>query len=182
MSACLKLVGFCDSDGEGNPNYRHFTSGHCFEISDGSCFICMSFPRQQTVALSSTETDCVIISLASQECVYPLSLVNIIDVALDGAVLLRGDNEEAFKLAQSSRSKHIDIRYQFVRDLVEREVLQLPTDQNNADFLTKTLGGPKFNQILFDLFSQSVAHHLGGVLKINETVHFPRSLQACWSR
>ena len=55
----------------------------------------------------------------------------------------------AIKLAQNpvthSRSKDIDIRLHFVRDPMEREVIQLryiPTDKNIADILTETLGRP----------------------------------------
>ena len=106
------------------------------------------------------------ISLASQECVYLLSLVKSLGLDLDGPILLQGDNHGAIKLAQNpithNRSKHIDIRHHFVRDLVEREVIQLqykPTDQNIADILTKALGRPKFNQFRCDLFCPSVQHH-----------------------
>ena len=106
------------------------------------------------------------ISLASQECVYLLSLVKSSGVDIGGSILLQGYNHGAIKLAQNpithSRSKHIDIRHHFVRDLVEREVFQLhyiPTDQNIADILTKALGSPKFNHLICDLFCQSVQHH-----------------------
>ena len=141
-------------------------SGYCFRISDGSSVICWSSRKQQTVALSSTEAEYMSISLASQECVYLLSLVKSLGLDLGGPILLQGDNNGVIKLAQNpitnSRSKHIDIGHHFVRDLVEREVIQLryiPTDQNIADVFTKTLGRPKFNQFRCDLFCQSVQHH-----------------------
>ena len=128
--------------------------------------ICWSSRKQLTVALSSTESECMSISSSSQECVYLLSLVKSLGLELDCPILLQGDNHRAIKLAQNpithSRSKHIDIRHQFVWDLVEREVIQLryiPTDQNIADILTKALGRPKFNQFRCDLFCQSVQHH-----------------------
>ena len=105
------------------------------------------------------------IPLASQECVYFLSLVKSLGLDLDGPTLFQGDNHGAIKLAQNtithSRSKHIDIRHHFVWDLVEREVIQLryiPTDQNIADILINALDRPKFNQFRCDLFCQSVQH------------------------
>ena len=165
-SECLKLDGFCDSDWGGDPNDRRSTSGYCFKISDDSSVICWCSRKQQTVALSSTEAEFMSISLASQECVYILPLVKSLGLDLDGPILLQGENHGSIKLAQNpithSRSKNIDIRHHFVRDLVEREVIQLqyiPTDRNIADILTKALGRPKFNQFRCDLFCQSVQHH-----------------------
>ena len=106
------------------------------------------------------------ISLASQECVYVLSLVRSLGLDLDGPILFQDENHGAIKLSKNpithSRSKHIDIRHHFVRDLVEREVIQLryiPTDQNIADNFAKSLSRPMFNQFTCDLFCQSVQHH-----------------------
>ena len=45
------------------------------------------------------------------------------------------------------RSKHIDIRYHFIRDMVQRGVVRLDhlgTDEQVADILTKPLGKVKF--------------------------------------
>ena len=165
-SECLKLVGFCGPDWGGDPNDRRSTSGYGFKISDDSSLICWSSRKQQTVALSSTEAEFKSISLASQKCVYLLSLVKSLGLDLGGPILLQGDNHGAIKLAHNtitySRSKHNDIRHHFVQDLVEWEVIQLqdiPTDQNIPDILTKALGHPKFNQFRCDLFCQSVQHY-----------------------
>ena len=105
------------------------------------------------------------ISSAAQESVYLLSLCNSLGLYQGGAVLLNVDNQGAIKLAQHpithSRSKHIDIRH-FVRDLVERKVIQLeylPTDQNLANILTKAFAGPKFIQLRCGLFGLAVQSH-----------------------
>ena len=76
-SDCPKLVGFCDSYWGGDPNDRRSTIGYCFKFSNDSSVICWSSRKQQTVALSSTEAEYMSISLASQECVYVLSLVKV---------------------------------------------------------------------------------------------------------
>ena len=56
------------------------------------------------------------------------------------------DNQAAIFMANnsadSSRTKHIDVRFHFVRDAVLREEIVLtycPTDQNTADVFTKPL-------------------------------------------
>ena len=130
-SQCLNLVGFWESDWGGDPNDRRSLSGYCIKISDDSSVICWSSRKQQTEALSSTEAEYMSISLASQGCVYLLSLVKSLGLDLDCPVLLQRDNHEAIKLAQNPithsrcHQKHIAIRHHFVRDLVEREVNQL---------------------------------------------------------
>ena len=62
-------------------------------------------------------------------------------------MLLQTDNQTAQKLsageASSQRTKHIDIRHHFIRDEVSKEVLEvkwIPTDEQLADMLTKSLG------------------------------------------
>ena len=60
------------------------------------------------------------------------------------------DNQAAICMANNSadsaRTKHIDVRFHFVRDAVLREEIVLsycPTDQNTADVLTKPLAEDK---------------------------------------
>jgi hypothetical protein len=53
-------------------------------------------------------------------------------------------------LVQHSRTKHIDIRHHFLRDLVESMVVSLsfiPTENQLADILTKPLDGSRFESL-----------------------------------
>ena len=69
---------------------------------------------------------------------------------LDTTVILC-DNQSGIRLSENpmfhDQSKHIDIRYHFVQDMVQRGVVRLHhigTDQQVADILTKPLGKVKF--------------------------------------
>ncbi|OUC41952.1 hypothetical protein D917_10565 [Trichinella nativa] len=60
------------------------------------------------------------------------------------SVVLQSDNQSALKLARNpafhAGTKHIDIRYHFIREAAERkdvELRYLPTEQMVADVLTK---------------------------------------------
>ena len=69
---------------------------------------------------------------------------------LDTIVILC-DNQNGIRLSENlvfhDRSKHIDIRYHFVRDMVQRGIVRLHhigTDEQVVDILTKPLGKVKF--------------------------------------
>ena len=64
------------------------------------------------------------------------------------------DNTSALNLSknlvQHSKSKHIEMRYHFIRDLVEERVVCLEfihTDNQKADIFTKPLDGPRFESL-----------------------------------
>ena len=69
---------------------------------------------------------------------------------LDTTVILC-DNQNGIRLSENpvfhDRSKHIDIRYHFIRDIVQRGAIRLDhigTDEQVVDILTKPLGKVKF--------------------------------------
>ena len=66
-------------------------------------------------------------------------------------IVVREDNAGAISLANnplsSARSRHIDVRYHFLREKVaegEIMVLHVPTEKQRADMLTKPLTGKLF--------------------------------------
>ena len=53
-------------------------------------------------------------------------------------------------LVQHSKIKHIEIRYHFIRDLVERKIMVLeyiPIERQNVDIFTKPLDRSKFETL-----------------------------------
>jgi hypothetical protein len=77
-------------------------------------------------------------------------LVALFDQELEPTII-HCDNQSGIKLSENpvfhDRSKHIDIRYHFIRDCVQRGAVQLqyvPTDEQVADILTKALMKGKF--------------------------------------
>ena len=64
------------------------------------------------------------------------------------------DNSSAINISknpvQHSKTKHIEIRYHFIRDLVERKIVCLeyiPIERQNADIFTKPLDRSKFETL-----------------------------------
>ena len=69
-------------------------------------------------------------------------------------VTIRIDNQSGIALTKNTvfhgRSKHIHSRYHFIRECVERELIEVehvPGTEQKADILTKALGRIKFKEM-----------------------------------
>ena len=103
------------------------------------------------MALSSAEAEYMAVSTALCEAIWLRKLlVNLFKRRMEATRVLC-DNQSCIKLSKNpifhDRSKHIDIWCHFVRDCVQRGVVQLsyiPTGAQVANILTKALGRTKF--------------------------------------
>ena len=147
----FQVSGFTDSDWGSNPDDRRSVSGFCFSLNVQSGPISWNSKKQATVALSSAEAEYLAMSTACQELVFLRSLMSDLGFPPVGPSDLLGDNKGAIALADNptshKRTKHIDIRHHFLRDLVATKQIRIshvPTEDNTADLFTKALPGPKF--------------------------------------
>lgn len=137
----VELTGFVDADWASDSLDRKSYTGFCFVMS-GSVISWQS-KKQKTVSLSSTEAEYVALSEASREAVYLRNLM----YELTGRkcmIKLKCDNQSALKLATShqahARSKHIDVRFHYVKDAVKSKLINIEyisTQEMPADLLTK---------------------------------------------
>jgi hypothetical protein len=145
----VKLQGYIDSDWASSVVDRKSTLG-CF-FSLGSMMISWFSRKQTSVALSSTEAEYMAISMTSCVAIWLRKLLaGLFDQELDPMVICC-DNKSCFKLSGNpvfhDRSKHIEIRYHFIQDKVQKGAMKfqyIPTDQQVADILTKPLEKGKF--------------------------------------
>eukprot|EP00733_Pompholyxophrys_punicea_P000254 Pompholyxophrys_punicea_v1_NODE_55_length_4195_cov_3.523671.p1 type:complete len:835 gc:universal NODE_55_length_4195_cov_3.523671:1568-4072(+) len=142
------LFGYCDSDWAGDKNTRRSTSGYLFFFAGGP--VSWRSSLQRTVALSSTEAEFISAALAVQECLWLRSLLTELNIELE-TTILNEDNQGCILLSlhQNShqRTKHIDVRYHFIREAVNKKAVTLQyctTEENLADILTKPLVGLRF--------------------------------------
>ena len=139
------MHGFTDSDWA----TRHSTSGWVFVLS--SAALSWGSKRQQSIALSSCEAEIMAASEAAKEAVYLKRFAEELELATSEPIELFEDNKGARDLAYNpehhSRSKHIERRHFYIRELVESGELVVPyvkTDDNLADFFTKPLSAKRF--------------------------------------
>jgi hypothetical protein len=145
----VRLVGYTDSDWAGCVSDRKSTSGCCFGL--GSAVVSWFSRKQKSVALSSAEAEYMAASQASCEALWLRKmLIGLFGVQLRPTVIFC-DNQSCIKLSENpvfhDRSKHIEIRYHFIRDYVQRGAVELQyisTEEQVADILTKALSMGKF--------------------------------------
>ena len=124
----ISIVGFSDSD-FGSSEDRKSVSGFCFQFQLDSSLISWKSQKQRTIALSSCEAEYVAITYAVQESKF-LKMLLCEMLSVDSVEVKIGvDNQSALALANNpichQRSKHIDVKYHFIRDEVERGNVKL---------------------------------------------------------
>jgi len=138
------LVGYTDSDVGGDLVGRRSTAGMAFYL--GESLITWCSQKQKTVALSSCEAEFMAAALAVVQALWLRSLMSEITPREPKKVTLFIDNNSAIALMKNpvfhGRSKHIDIKYHFIRECVERgqiAVKRVCTEGQKTDALTKPL-------------------------------------------
>jgi hypothetical protein len=154
-SSSLSLLGFSDVDFAGCRVDRKSTSGTCQFL--GSLLVSWSSRKQSGVAQSTTEAEYV----AAASCCSQLLWITytLSDFGEECShVPLMCDSTSAISVAKNpvlhSRTKHIEVRYHFLRDNVEKENIDLilvPLEKQLADILTKRLDQATFAHLRGEL-------------------------------
>ncbi|KAE8686500.1 cytochrome P450 71A9-like [Hibiscus syriacus] len=136
------LTGYVDADLAENVDIRRSTTGYVYTL--GGTAVSWVSQLQKIVALSTTEAEYVAVTEASKEMVWLQSFLEELGKKQENNILYC-DSQSAIHLAKNpsfhSRTKHIQLRYHFIRSLLEDGILKLEKisgAQNPADMLTKT--------------------------------------------
>lgn len=145
-----ELEAFSDADYAGDIATRRSTSGSVFKYCGGA--IAWTSAKQRSVALSTTEAEFVAASEATKELIWLKRLFS--EISDNQNVVLFIDNQSAIKLIKNpefhNRSKHIDVRYKFVREkyqLGELNVNYINSENQEADLFTKVLPKTRFETL-----------------------------------
>lgn len=122
------LIGYCDSDWGGCSTSRKSTEG--FVLLNDCTAVSWKSKKQTIVALSTCEAEYIAISSITKEAMWLSRLRSeILRDDLRNAVQLYIDNDGAVVLAKkhatSQRTKHIDIKYHFIRQAIENNDVSL---------------------------------------------------------
>ena len=135
------MLGYSDADWANDLDDRHSTTGNVFTMSGGG--ISWLSQKQATVALSTAEAEYIALGSATQEAIW---LHQLLRIDTKGSIEILEDNQSAIAMAKNSvahkRTKHIDIKHDFIRETVQAGTINLsycPTADMLADIFTKQL-------------------------------------------
>ena len=149
----LNLIAFSDSDWASSVEDRRSTTGYCFSLTKQGPAISWKSKKQATVALSTCEAEYMGLAATTQESLYLSQLLSGMDNREYSGTKIYGDNQGAIALSKNpvnrQRSKHIDVRYHFIRTTLSEgkiDLIYCPTEDMVADILTKPVGRVRMNK------------------------------------
>ena len=147
-----ELSAYTDSDYARDIDDRKSTSGYVFMMSGGA--VAWASKKQPVVTLSTTEAEYVAAAFCASQCIWMQQILKQIEDNMSKCVRVRCDNSSTIKLANNSvfhgRSKHIDVRFHFLRDLTKRGTIAIEycrTEDQLADVMTKPLNLDQFEKL-----------------------------------
>lgn len=140
----VELIGYADANWAEDRQTRKSNSGYVFFLNGGVISWCCR--KQTCVSLSSTEAEYIALSEACQETLWLRRLLQDMHQDINSATTIYEDNQSCLCMVKggkfSNRTKHIDTKYHFVKDCVDKQLIECkycPTDIMVADLLTKPL-------------------------------------------
>jgi hypothetical protein len=122
-----ELMAYTDSDYAGDVDDRKSTSGYVFLLSEGA--VSWSSKKQPVVALSTTEAEFVAAASCACQGVWMRRVLEKLGHPQGKCTTVLCDNSSTIKLSKNpvmhGRSKHIDVRFHFLRDLTRDGVVEL---------------------------------------------------------
>jgi hypothetical protein len=167
----VHMEGYSDADWAGDATDRKSTTGYVVHVNGN--VVSWGMKKQPTIALSTAEAEYMAISLTVQEILWIKQLLKEmmfqvyntsesikrnmnqeVHQVSPHAVPLWCDNQAAIAISNNDvhhqRTKHIDIRHHYVRDMVKRGeivIAWIPTEKQIADVLTKALGSILYTRL-----------------------------------
>ncbi|WVY99308.1 hypothetical protein V8G54_025378 [Vigna mungo] len=148
----LMLVGYSDADFGGDEDERKSTSGSVYFLNNAP--VSWSSKKQTVIALSSCESEYVAGCNTVCQGLWLSEILKYLMTKTEDCIELKMDNTSAISLAKNpvshGRSKHIDVKYHFLRDMVNRGKFELSycrTELQLANIFTKALSRERFKHL-----------------------------------
>ena len=144
-----ELIGYCDSDYAGDLDDRKTTSGFIFFLGNNP--VAWNCSKQKVIALSSCEAEYISSTMSVCQGIWISRFMHELSGCEEKCFDLCIDNKSTIDISRNpvhhGRTKHIDVRFHFIGKCVEegKVILRyIRTEEQVADFFTKSLGTSKF--------------------------------------
>ena len=126
-SLICPLLVFFYSDWAGNADDRKSITGECFYVV--AILVAWMSKKQNFVSLSTAEAEYIVAGSCCSQLLWMKKFLTDYGISQD-TMDVYSDNSTAIdiskNLVQHSKTKHIEIKYHFIRDLVERKIVVYP--------------------------------------------------------
>ncbi|XP_073152743.1 secreted RxLR effector protein 161-like [Henckelia pumila] len=120
------VIGYCDSDYAADLDKRRSLTGYIFTV--GGNVVSWKSSLQHVVALSTTEAEYISLTEAVKEALWIKGFVTEMGQEQHSTTIF-SDSQSAIHLSKNTmfheRTKHIDVRLHFVRDIISRKLIQV---------------------------------------------------------
>jgi hypothetical protein len=139
-----RMTVYTDSDWAGDKETRHSVSGYVLFLLNVP--ILWKSHLQRTVSLSSSEAEYIAISEAAKEIKFVAQILDSIGIKVQVPIIFNVDNVGAIfmleNVSATSRTRHVDARYHYVRKFTSEGFLKIifvKSADNKADMFTKNV-------------------------------------------
>ena len=123
-------------------------------VTVGKSYVSWFSSTQNIITLSTTEAEYVALGDGVKEALFVKGVLSFIIPSIsENCIKVFVDNDGAISLANnplsSARTKHMDVRFHFIRELTRSKTISVeyvPTKEQRADILTKALTGAIFKE------------------------------------
>ncbi|KAK6128742.1 hypothetical protein DH2020_037497 [Rehmannia glutinosa] len=146
------LEGYSDANWISDSDEIKSTSGYIFTLGGGT--VAWKSAKQTIIAKSTMESECVALELAGNEVEWLRNFLADIPLCSKPtpSIVMHCDCQQRITISKNktfnARTKHIDIRHHFIRDLVEKDLIHIDhvsTENRIIDILTKSLDFERFS-------------------------------------
>lgn len=144
----LNIQVYCDASFAPDEHNRRSRTGYVVTINKAP--VAWKSQLQSIVAQSTSESEYIALCDAVREAVYVRRVMEAMDITHEGPIIVFEDNQVTKRMAEevsTRRSKHIDIRYHYVRSQVAAGAVVIKDCRSAdmiADLLTKPLPRSQF--------------------------------------
>jgi hypothetical protein len=138
------LTAYTDSDWAGDKDNRHSVSGYSIFLN--GAVVLWKSKLQKPLALSSAEAEYYALCEAAKDVKYISMVLRSLGIEIDLPITIYCDNVGAIFMTENasatSRTKHVDARYHYVREFVEDgfiRIIFVKSENNKSDWFTKNV-------------------------------------------